>query len=82
MTDNAWERVSEECGVSTYRMRVDNGWLYRVTTSNPAGMALAFAQAASVTGTGSATMPSAAASDDAASTAGDQATEHMPRLDD
>ncbi len=82
MDNNPWERISEEGGVSTHRLRVADGWLYRVTTSDPAGIALAFAPSAFEAGTGSATAPSDTASSDTASTEGDQATEHMPRPDD
>ena len=69
MAKAAWECISEEGSVATYRLEVAGGWLYRVTTGDAGGMALAFAPAA-----GGGKPDTAAASG--------QKTENMPRVDD
>lgn len=69
MPDATWERISEQDGVSTHRMRVAGGWLYRVTTGDPGGTALAFAPTGPAVGGGA---PGGA----------DRETEDVPRSDD
>lgn len=72
MASATWERVSEDGGVTTHRMKIADGWLYRVTTGYPQGIALAFVPSTAVQ----------TASDDTAPEASNPTTEDTPRLDD
>ena len=40
-----WECVSEDHGISTHRLEVPGGWLYRVTAGDAGAMAVTFAPA-------------------------------------
>ena len=70
MADAVWEHVSNNGDVTTHRLAVDGGWLYRVTaggaeSASAGGMALAFVPRSS-----------------GRPAAGDEKTESMPRPDD